>query len=1497
MKKSLLFLLVTLLGGTTLHAYDAKISRIFYNFIGEDEAEVTRGNTDYTDSVAIPESVTYRSKTYRVTRIGDAAFNFCTSLRSVTIPESVTSIGLDAFSYCSSLYTIVIPDGITSVGEAAFSHTPWFDLQPDGLIYIGKVAYRYKGIMPEGTEITLKESTVGIAGSAFLTDITDDYQGGISNCKGLTSINIPNSVTYIGSCAFQDCKGLTSIKVPISVTSIGKNAFYGCSVLTSIAVEEGNANYDSRNGCNAIIETPSNTLIVGCQSSTIPDGVTSIGDWAFYGCTGLTSIAIPSSVTSIGSAAFSGCSSLTSITISESVTSIGASAFSNCSSLTSIIIPSSVTSIGNYAFGGCSSLTSITIPDGVTSIERKTFFECYSLSSVNIPESVTSIGEDAFSYCRSLSSVTIPDNVTTIETSAFWGCEGMKSLTIGKSVSAIKKYAFTNCTNLTSVTINSRRIASSYCDASSNFSTEFGPQVTEYIFGEEVRIIGHMLCYNCSDLTSVTIPKNVQSIGVGAFENCNNLTSVTMNSDAIASHAYDSYSNFSSIFGPQVTQYIFGDDVQSIGKYACYNCSNLTSVTLPDGLTNIGELAFYGTPWFDTWYNDQPEGLVYVGKTAYQYKGTMPDGKEIVIKDGTLGIADGVFSGCSGLAAVSFPNSLTSIGNSAFLGCTGLTSVHISDLAAWFNIYFGDNDSQPLNYAHHLYLNGEEIKNLVIPEGVTRIGNYTFSGCSSLISVAIPESVTNIAGSAFSGCTGLTSVTYKTKNVGNWFSGFPSLTDVHLGDEVEVIERGAFANCSGLTTLVIPENVKYIYSGALAGTNLKSIKFLGSPQIRFDYNHGFYTFDRPTLESVYIYDLEAWCKIAFPYGNNPLYSKADLYLNDEKVVDLVIPEGITELLVAAFQSCQSIQTATLPQSVTSLAGGWAFANCYNLKSINIPEGVTSIGEASFFDCHSLGSITIPENVANIGPNAFFGCNNLTSVTINSNTITSQSTSMSNLGTTFGTQVKEFIFGNNITNIGDYLCESCKNMTSVAIPEGVTSIGRAAFAGCSGLTSVTIPESVTSIGFDAFDGCSGLTSIIIPESVTSIGDYAFCNCSGLTSITIPENVTSIGDNAFLYCYFMKGSFVNNSALTNDNYWGATFYDEETDDGLLIKDNVVVKYRGTSTSVTIPDYVTGIGEQAFKGCSSLTSITIPAGVTSIGIGAFSNCSGLTSITIPAGVKSISYGAFRLCYNLTSITIPNSVTSIGEYAFERCTSLTSITIPNSVTSIGNGAFSMCSSLTSVTIPDGVTSIGSSAFYNCSSLSSITIPKSVTSIGDNIFYYCSGLTSVTINSDAVASKSYSNSSCISNIFGPQVTQYILGEGVQKIGKYAFYSCSNLLSVILPSSLTSIGSYAFQDCTGLKEIYCHAEEVPSATSYVFKGVTTSNVLLVVPDDAVEKYKAHSVWKKFMIEDATDTPSLMAEDRKADGIYDMSGRRVEKLQRGINIIRYSDGSTRKVMVK
>ena len=259
----------------------------------------------------------------------------------------------------------------------------------------------------------------------------------ISECSGLTSVTIPNSVTSIGNGAFFGCTGLTSVTIPNSVTSIGSSAFSGCSGLTSIIVESGNPKYDSRDNCNAIIETSSNTLIVGCKSTVIPSSVTSIGDYAFSGCSGLTSVNIPSSVTSIGVLAFSGCSSLTSMTIPNGVTSIGEAAFYECSGLTSVTIPDGVTSIGDYAFGDCSGLISVTIG-------------CSGLTSVTIPNGVTSVGEYAFSGCSGLTSVTIPNSVTSIGSSAFSGCSGLTSVTIPNSVTYIGWGAF-QCNELRSV--------------------------------------------------------------------------------------------------------------------------------------------------------------------------------------------------------------------------------------------------------------------------------------------------------------------------------------------------------------------------------------------------------------------------------------------------------------------------------------------------------------------------------------------------------------------------------------------------------------------------------------------------------------------------------------------------------------------------------------------------------------------------------------------------------------------------------------------------------------------------------------------------------------------------------------------------------------------------------------------------------------------------------------------------------------------------------------
>ena len=680
---------------------------------------------------------------------------------------------------------------------------------------------------------------------------------------------------------------------------------------------------------------------------------------------------------------------------------------------------------------------------------------------------------------KNITGIVVPNYVTRIGNSSFSGCSKLTSVTIGSGVTNIGSSVFDNCTELTSIVVvdgNTIYHSDGNCLIVTTSKTLiFGCKTSVIPSDGSVTSISERAFYNCTGLTSITIPDSVTSIGKYALNGCTGLTSVTINGT-----------------------------VTKIDNYVFYNCRSLTTITIPDSVTSIGERAF---------------------------------------------------SGCTGLTSITIPDHVTNIGKYAFNGCTGLTNVTIGNSA-------------------------------------TSIGEKAFAYCSGLTSITIPDSVTSIGDSAFSVCNGLTNISGSATNVctvakqanpssfvvyitsgdsidEKAFYYDTGLTGVTIGNSVTSIGESAFYGCKGLTSITIPDSVTSIGNYAFYGCS--------------------------SLESITI----------------PFVGKSTTTTNGyEQVFGYIFgcKRTTTSDVVAGATQCvyfdgyyywyyipSSLKTVIIGNTATTIPSS-AFKNCTNITDITIPESVTSIGMYAFYNCTGLTSITIPESVTSIGMYAFSGCSALASIVVSENNSAYSSVDgiLYDKNKTQIIHVPYAIQGaitvpDSVTSIGEWAFNGCAGLTSVTIPESVTSIDQAAFYGCTGLTSITIPDSVTSIDQAAFYGCTGLTSIsgsatnvstvarqarptsfsVNITSGTSIGGDAFRNCTGLTSITIPDSVTYIGNNAFYGCT-----------------------------GL--------------TSITIPDSVTSIGEWAFNGCAGLTSVTIGNGVTNIGRFAFDYCTGLTSIT---------------------------------------------------------------------------------------------------------------------------------------------------------------------------------------------------------------------------------------------------------------------------------------------
>ncbi|MCM1306522.1 MAG: leucine-rich repeat domain-containing protein [Bacteroides sp.] len=653
-------------------------------------------------------------------------------------------------------------------------------------------------------------------------------------------------------------------------------------------------------------------------------------------------------------------------------------------------------------------------------------------------------------------------------------------------------------------------------------------------------------------------------------------------------YAVSGFSGDSTITKINIPSKYEGLPVTSISDEVFKGLSDLKKINIPDSVINIGYNAFDGTAW----YNNQSDGLVYLNKIAYSYKGTMPEGTSITLDDGTKGIASRAFDNCIGLTSITIPNSVISMGYAPFADCHNLESIYISDMEKWCNISF-ERDANPL-LGVRLYLNEELVEDLTIPDGITEIKGGVFARYTYLKSVSIPDSVTSIGYNAFSGCT--------------------SLININIPDSVTSIGGSAFSNCTALRTVTIGKGLTYIGSYVFNNCKLTTI----------NYN---------ATECAEVQDID-----------HPIF-----YVGAYAVVN--IGDNVTLIPSSAFRNCTSITHITIPNSVTRI-GGYAFYGCSNLSNIIIPDSVTYVGRSAlsstaWYNNQSDGlvyagkvaysykgtmpkntSITLKDDTKGITDYAFKGCSELTNVTI----------------------------PNSVTNIGEYSFSECSKLTNVTIPDSIINIGEHSFSECSKLTNITIPVNVTAIGNSAFNNCTDLITVNWnATSCTTAGsknNYIFSYCTKLSTVNIGSNVTSIPDYAF--------SGYNAIANINVDSNNTNFLSQ---DGVLYdkaKTTIICVPTKITGTITIPATVTNISGDLFASCASLKSIIVDESNSNYASqdGILYNKSKTSIIHVP---KSIS----------GDITIPNGVNTIEASAFNGRTGLASITIPKSVKNIGACAF----------------------------------------------------------------------------------------------------------------------------------------------------------------------------------------------------------------------------------
>lgn len=1001
-------------------------------------------------------------------------------------------------------------------------------------------------------------------------------------CNNLTSIDIPDGIQSIGENAFNGCSAIQEISIPKSITSIGSKAFFGCTGRATI-----NCRIDNNWNDGWFREA-------GFSEVIIDNNITYVGCYAFYNCDNLTKVTIGERVERIGHDAFASCDNLQEVTIPVSVKNIESSVFDYCTNLSKVYYGGTESDWWNISF---SSRGSNPVHHG-----GDLYIKGEAVKSMTVPSAITSLGyqlsgisfesvtlhnditdiiNDAFRDCDALQSVTIPDKVAEIKSGTFYGCDALERVILGHRVTSVGNEAFCNCTNLKNV-----------------------------YFPESLTVIKERAFYCCTSLEETIFGSNLSSVGYDAFSECHSNTKVVLPATItnISNYAFNHNSSLKEVYCKA--------GVVPAGGYEMFNGSaEDRKIYVPVEVMYDYRAAEYWKDYAEYIFGydfDNDSMIVNIFEIAYKTN----DGEPLdpyTTEGFGANFLENIFDATTGEGVLKFDSRVTTIPVRAFVSCTNLT---------WLDI----------------------------PECITSIGSEAFKSCTSMKEITIPSSVTRIENNAFSGCTGKATINANGTGGSEYSSNNRILfqdaafSEVVIGDSVTIIDSYAFTGCKNLKNVIIGNNV--ITIGSYAFNNCGALTTITLPKGITTINS--YAFSGCiSLSRVYFGgNIGDWLEISFSNEtSNPLRTAHDLYINNELVTDVVIPESTT--IVGNQLSGISAKSITMHDNITEIAGS-AFAGCLNLESVTIPNRVLRINSSTFRDCKALRSIVIGKRVTSIGSNAFNGCVALSEVEIPNSVITIE---------------------------GQAFC-GCISLTTVDIPNSVTSIGSSAFYGCTRLSDLTIGNGVATIGDHAFHNCDSLTEVVIPEGVTSIGGYAFEYCNSLTSVTIPTTLSEVGSGAF-----QGGSNLVDIHISDLSAWCRIAFSSYDSNPLYYGENLYLNGE-LVTELQIPEGVTSIGNYAFYGCDCLKSVTIPNSVTAIGKQAFNGCR-LERLTldcnIPDGMNQQSYYHEALSYTyFDTLVIGDNVTTIGDYAFSGFNCYNTIYIGKSVENIGEGAFYNCTNLT---------------------------------------------------------------------------------------------------------------------------------------------------------------------------------------------------------------------------